>query len=175
MNLIIETFGEGNLELSAMNGISFASLNEELLRLMKKAGFKTINLSFVSTDPFTKRRMGRPKEVTCFDEILREAERVGLQVIAYAILGMPGQTVEEMVDTLIYLMERRVLIGPSVYYPTSGTPLFKKCKGKNILPMNISQWRSSAFPIETKDFNRLDIVTLFRLARTINFIKGKDG
>jgi hypothetical protein len=39
--------------------------------------------------------------------------------------------------------------------------------------MNISQWRSSAFPVETKDFNRLDIVTLFRLARTINFIKGK--
>ena len=173
MNLIIETFGEGNLELSAMNGISFASLDEELLRLMKKAGFKTINLSFVSADPFTKRRMGRPKEVTCFDEILEGAEQIGLQVIAYAILGMPGQTVEEMVETLIYLMGKKVLIGPSVYYPTPGTPLFERCKKDDILPPHLCQWRSSAFPIETKDFNRLDLITLFRLARAINFVKGK--
>ena len=173
MSLIIETFGEGNLELSAMNGISSASLDGELLRLMKKAGFKTINLSFVSADPLTKRRMGRPKEATCFDEILREAERIDLQVIAYAIFGMPGQRVEEMVDTLIHLMGRKVLIGPSVYYPTPGTPLFRKCKKDGVLPLYPSQWRSSALPIETKDFNRLDIVTLFRLARVINFIKGK--
>ena len=176
MSLIIETFGEGNLELSAMNGVSFASLDGELLRLMRKAGFKTINLSFVSTDPYTKEKMKRPKTMTGFDEILAEAERVSLQVIAYAILGMPGQTVEEMVDTLIYLMGRKVLIGPSVYYPTPGTPLFERCKKEGILPSHLVQWRSSAFPIETKEFSRLDLLTLFRLARVINFIKGKmDG
>jgi radical SAM superfamily enzyme YgiQ (UPF0313 family) len=173
MRLIIETFGEGNLDLSAMNGISFASLDEELLRLMKKAGFKTINLSFVSTNPFTTKGMGRPKGTTYFDKILEGAQRVGLQVIAYAIFGMPGQTIKEMVDTLIYLMERRVLIGPSVYYPTPGTHLFKRCKGEDVLPLHPSQWRSTAFPIETKDFNRLDLITLFRLARAINFVKGK--
>jgi hypothetical protein len=86
---------------------------------------------------------------------------------------MPGQTIGEMIDTLIYLMGKRVLIGPSVYYPTPGTDLFKKCKEMGILPSNPSQWRSSALPIETREFNRLDIVTLFRLARMINFIKGK--
>jgi hypothetical protein len=86
---------------------------------------------------------------------------------------MPGQTIEEMVDTLIYLMEKRVLIGPSIYYPTPGTDLFKKCGEMGILPSHPSQWRSSALPIETKEFSRLDIATLFRLARMINFIKGK--
>ena len=40
LNLIIETFGEGSLELSAMNGVSFASLDKELLEIMKKAGFR---------------------------------------------------------------------------------------------------------------------------------------
>ncbi len=176
MNLIIEKFGEEKIELSAMNGISFASLDEELLGLMKKGGFKTINLSYVSTDPSTKKRMRRPKAKTEFDEILEEAERVGLNVIAYAILGMPGQTIEEMVDTLIYLMGEKVLIGPSVYYPTPGTPLFERCKKEGILPPHPVQWRSSAFPIETKEFNQVDLLTLFRLARVINFIKGKiDG
>jgi radical SAM superfamily enzyme YgiQ (UPF0313 family) len=176
MKLVIEIFGEEKIEISAMNGVSFASLNGELLGLMKGAGFKTINLSCVSTDPATKERMGRPKAMTAFNEILEEAEGVGLSVIAYAILGMPGQTIEEMVDTLIYLMGKRVLIGPSVYYPTPGTPLFKRCKRDDLLPPHRCQWRSSAFPIETKEFSRIDLLTLFRLSRVINFIKGKmDG
>ena len=173
MGLIIEAFGERKIELSAMNGISFASLDGELLRLMKKAGFKTINLSYVSADPSTKERMKRPKSTTGFDRILEEAEQIGLHVIAYAILGMPGQTMEEMVDTLIYLMGEKILIGPSIYYPTPGTPLFEKCKKEGMLPPNSTQWRSSAFPIETKEFDRVDLLTLFRLARVINFIKGK--
>ena len=42
-----------------------------------------------------------------------------------------------------------------------------------ILPPHPVQWRSSAFPIETKEFGRVDLLTLFRLARVINFIKGK--
>jgi radical SAM superfamily enzyme YgiQ (UPF0313 family) len=173
MSLVIQNFGEGKIELSAMNGVSFASLDEELLRLMKRAGFNTINLSFISTDPLTKERMGRPKPTTEFDKILEKTEQVGLNVIAYAILGMPGQTIEEMVDTLIYLMGKRLLIGPSVYYPTPGTPLFERCKENGLLPSHPSQWRSSAIPIETEEFDRLDIVTLFRLARVINFVKAK--
>jgi len=173
MNLIIETFGEEEIELSAMNGISYASMDEELSKLMKRAGFKTINLSYVSTDLSTKEKMRRPKAETEFDEVLEGTERVGLSVVAYAILGMPGQTIEEMVDTLIYLMGNRVLIGPSIYYPTPGTPLFERCKREDVLPPHQGQWRSSAFPIETREFSRIDLVTLFRLARIINFIKGK--
>jgi tRNA A37 methylthiotransferase MiaB len=173
MSLIIDTFGEGNIELSAMNGVSLTSLDGELLILMKRAGFHTINLSFASADPSMRKRMGRPEPATGFDKILEKANQVGLNVIAYAIFGMPGQTIKEMVETLIYLMGKNVLIGPSIYYPTPRTPLFERCKKENILPQSLCQWRSSAFPIETKEFDRLDLITLFRLARSVNFIKGK--
>jgi radical SAM superfamily enzyme YgiQ (UPF0313 family) len=173
MSLVVETFGEGNLELSAMNGVSFNSLDKELLTLMRKAGFNTVNLSFVSADPSFKERIGRPGTTEAFDKVLGEAGQADLNVIAYAILGIPGQRIGEMVDTLIYLMGKRILLGPSVYYPTPGTSLFEQCKAKKLLPSSRSQWRSSALPIETEDFNHLDIVTLFRLARVINFIKGK--
>jgi len=57
-----------------MNGISFASLGKELLALMKKAGFHTINLSYVSTSPSTKERMRRPEPMIGFDEILAETD-----------------------------------------------------------------------------------------------------
>src|SRR4030067_2181734 len=156
IKLIVGTFGEGNLELSAMNGVSFASMDGELLGLMKKAGFHTIKLSFVSTDVLTKERMRRPKAMIEFDQILEGTGHVGLHVIAYGIFGMPGQTLEEMIDTLIYLMEKRDLIGPSIYYPVSGTPLFEQCKREGLLPIHPSQWRSSAFPIETNEVRRID-------------------
>jgi hypothetical protein len=117
--------------------------------------------------------MKRPKGAIGFDRILKEAEQIGLNVIAYAIIGMPGQTIEEMVDTLIYLMGKRVLFGPSVYYPIPGTLLFERCKKENIIPPHLSQWRSSAIPIGTGGFSRIDIVTLLDLARVINFVKGK--
>jgi len=173
MQLIIKTFGERNLELTAMNGVSSASLDGELLRLMRKAGFNTVNLSFVSAEPATRERMGRPQTEESFGDILRDVETAGLGAIAYAIFGMPGQTVDEMVNTLVYLAGNRALVGPSIYYPTPGTPLFQRCEAEGLLPSHPSQWRSTAFPIETKDFSRLDIVTLFRLARVINFVKGK--
>jgi radical SAM superfamily enzyme YgiQ (UPF0313 family) len=127
----------------------------------------------VSTDISFKERMGRPSSAFDFDLLFREAEEIGFQVTAYAIFGIPGQTINEMADTLVYLTGKRVLIGPSIYYPVPGTPLFQKCKMDNILPSHVSQWRSSAIPIETDEFKRPDLVTLLRLARLINFIKGK--
>jgi anaerobic magnesium-protoporphyrin IX monomethyl ester cyclase len=173
MELIIKTFGERNLELTAMNGVSFTSVDGELLKLMRKAGFSTVNLSFVSTDRLTKERVGRPRSPRDFDDILGDVDGADLRAIVYAIFGMPGQRIDEMVDTLIYLMAKKVLIGPSIYYPTPGTPLFKRCELEGLLPSQPCQWRSSAFPIETQEFDRLDSVTLFRLTRVLNFIKGK--
>jgi hypothetical protein len=156
-----------------MNGVSFASLDGELLTLMRRAGFDTVNLSFVSTAPSLKKQMGRPTTDVDFGEILKKVEQAGLRAIAYAIFGMPGQTIEDMIDTTLYLMKERVLMGPSIYYPTPKTPLFERCRDEGILPSTTLQWRSSAFPIETKEFDRLDLVTLFRLTRVINFVKDK--
>jgi hypothetical protein len=173
MKRIIETFGERRLELTAMNGVSFVSLDGELLKLMRRAGFQTVNLSFVCTAPSLKKQIGRPTAANDFGEILKMVEQAALRTIAYAIFGMPGQTIEDMIDTTIYLMTRKVLLGPSIYYPTPRTPLFEKCRAEGILPPMPLQWRSSAFPIETREFDRLDLVTLFRLTRVINFVKGK--
>jgi len=41
----------------------------------------------------------------------------------------------------------------------------------DFLPTDFSMLRSSLFPVETDGFSRLDIVTLLRLSRWINFLK----
>ncbi len=106
----------------------------ELMGLMKRAGFTTVNLSLVSTDRDVRSAMGRPAGAADFSAVLDEAERAGLNVVAYAILGMPGQTIGDMVDTVGYLMGKKVLIGPSIYYPVPGTALFDICRKEGVLP-----------------------------------------
>jgi tRNA A37 methylthiotransferase MiaB len=174
LRLIIETFGEGTLEMSAMNGVSFSSLSGELMCLMKRTGFTAINISLVSTSDALRITMGRPAAGAAdFNAVLDAAERVGLNVVAYAILGMPGQTIGEMVDTVGYLMGRRVLIGPSIYYPVPGTALFDVCRKEGCLPAFPSRYRSSAIPVETENYSRLDLITLLRAVRVVNYIKGQ--
>ena len=47
---LIARFRDREMELVAMNGISYLSLDEELLELMYRAGFSHLNLALVSSD-----------------------------------------------------------------------------------------------------------------------------
>jgi tRNA A37 methylthiotransferase MiaB len=170
---IVITFGERRLRLFAMNGLSLISLDPELLQAMKAAGFERLDLSLGSSSHELNRRMDRPADTTRAEAALQEAARLGLPVTTYIILGMPDHRLEDMVDSIIYLMERPTMLGPSIFYPSPGTRTYDAVKEAGLC--DVTQYgllRSSAFPVETLHCCRLDLVTLLRLCRWINFIKG---
>jgi len=139
---------------------------------MKAAGFERLDLSLGSSSQELNRRMDRPADGARADAALLEAARLGLPVTAYIILGMPDHRLEDMVDSIVYLIERPAMLGPSIFYPSPGTRTFDAVKEAGLC--DISQYallRSSAFPVETPHCCRLDLVTLLRLCRWINFIK----
>ena len=94
-------------------------------------------------------------------------------ITGYLILGLPDSDLEEMVESIRFLAGQRVLIAPSIFYATPGMELYAEGMKSGWLPVagGLSALRSSAFPIETDRFSRLDLVTLFRLIRAVNFIK----
>jgi hypothetical protein len=149
MSLVVETFGEQTLELSAMNGVSFASLDGDLLGLMKRAGFKTINLSFVSTDPSFKERMGRPGTTEVFDKVLGEAGRPLLMSSPMRSWGFRSEDRGD-VGHLDLSDGEKSASGSQRLLSYSWDFSFEQCKAKGLLPPHPSQWRSSALPIETK-------------------------
>ena len=170
---ILKTFGEGSLRLFAMNGLSLISLDPELLQAMKSAGFERLDLSLGSSSHELNRRMDRPADTKRAEASLQEAARLGLPVTTYIILGMPDHRLEDMVDSIIYLMERPSMLGPSIFYPSPGTRTFEAVKEAGLCDVSqYAQLRSSVFPVETQHCTRLDLVTLLRLCRWINFIKG---
>ncbi len=171
---------EHNLPItfSAMNGLSYISLNEKILTKMRRAGFSTLNLALVSSDKLVLEFTQRPHTLEKFHEILTLAEQLDYRVTAYYILGMPRQTIAEMWQTLMVLAGSRCLVGASPFYFTPGSPIHRKENGNPTLRLASQPHhdvylssRLTALDVESDDFDRDDIYTLFRLTRTINYIK----
>jgi radical SAM superfamily enzyme YgiQ (UPF0313 family) len=169
LNGFISLFPEGDIQLTAMNGISYMSLDSDILVLMKRAGFASLNLSLVSSNEMTLKRFKRPHTVNKFIETVAEANRFSFDMVAYQILGLPDETLDDMIETMILLARQPVLLGVSIFYLTPGSPVASEFP--EMTPDDILKSRSTAMAIETMNFTRDDLYTLFITARIINFIK----
>ena len=167
---ITSRFGESRLELRAMNGLYPPSLDEEVIAAMKAAGFKTLNLSLGSTSEEQLTRFSRTNVRPTFDRALNFAERYGMKAVGYVICAAPFQRVEDSISDLLYLAQRRVLAGVSVFYPAPGSKDYELCEKHGLLPDHFSGMRSSALPV-SHTTDRTEAVTLLRLARILNFMK----
>ncbi len=160
-----------NLELRAMNGLYPPSLDAEMIRLMKTAGFRTLNLSLGSTSLSQLRRFNRPDVRDGLERSLVLAAEVGLEAVTYIIVGAPGQSPRESAADLNYLAERPTLAGVSVFYPAPGSADYAACEAAGLLPERFSLMRASALPISHAT-DRTGAATLLRLGRMLNFMKG---
>jgi anaerobic magnesium-protoporphyrin IX monomethyl ester cyclase len=170
LRAIVDKFGSASLELRAMNGLFPPTLDDETVSLMKDAGFRILNLSLGTTSKEQLKRFNRPDATFSFEQALLLAEKHQLEAVGYIIVGAPHQEPDASVTDLLFLAQRRVLAGVSVFYPSPGSLDFNRCLSLGILPDTLSLYRSSALPISHKT-RRQDAVTLLRLSRILNFIK----
>lgn len=167
---IKQRFGGKTPELRAMNGLLPSSLDEPVVAAMQAAGFRTLNLSLVTTAKAQLKRFNRPDVRRAFDRTLTLARAYDLQAVGYIIVGAPFQKASDSLKDLLYLAERRVLAGTSVFYPAPGSMDYRRCAALGLLPRHFSCMRSSALPLSHRT-TRKQAVTLLRLSRIINFIK----
>jgi hypothetical protein len=170
--LLIQSLPAGDAQMLAMNGIPCEKMDLELLRLMRRAGFTDLNLSLVSHDDGMRQVMARKTSLRQYLRVVRQAFRLGFKIVSYQILGMPGDTLDSMSNTLALLAGLPVLVGSSPFYLTPGAPL-----GAAFPPLDsggLVRARLSALAIETGQFHRDHIFSLFVSSRIVNFLKGID-
>jgi radical SAM superfamily enzyme YgiQ (UPF0313 family) len=167
---IIKRYGKGKLELRAMNGLFPPSLDEDTIKLMKTAGFKTLNLSVGSTSSEQLKKFNRPDMIESLEQVLFYAQKYALKSVCYLIAGAPGQKAEDSLSDLIYLARKPVVIGLSIFYPSPGSADYIYLEKKGLLPEHFSMLRSSAIPVSDTT-SRIEAITLLRLSRIINFMK----
>lgn len=163
-------FNPGDIELLAMNGISYMGLDEELLIAMKKAGFSNLNLSLVSSNEATIEQCNRLHRIEKYLEIVDIAYQLGYQIVSYQIVGLPFENLDAMIETLILQTQLPVLVGASMFYLPPGSPISEQFPLQSETDM--FKARLTAMAVETDQFSRTDIYTLFVTVRIINFIKG---
>ena len=83
-----------NVELRAMNGLYPPSLDAELIRLMKAAGFKTLNLSLGTTNRNQLMRFKRADVRPALEKVLALAVEQKLDAVSYIIGAAPGQSAD---------------------------------------------------------------------------------
>jgi radical SAM superfamily enzyme YgiQ (UPF0313 family) len=166
---LIARFPDREMEFVAMNGISYLSLDDELLELMHQAGFSHLNLALVSSDKTVRETTKRPHTLDAYVKVVSKAHKLGFRIVSYQILGLPNESVDSMVQTLAFNARLPVLLGASPYYRTPNSPI---ARGLELTESDFIKARLTALAIETDHFTRADIYTLFVTTRIVNFLKG---
>lgn len=156
------------LRLTAMNGV-VPKISHEIKSLIKEAGFQRINISLVDVSEEVQKEVNRG-QFKYFDKIIENFIETGVPIETHFIIGLPEQKLEHIISTIIYLAEKRLLLGPSIYYLAPGSRKFEEFLSHNG-KFNFKYARSSvAYPIN-KDLDRTKIMTLMKLVRFVNYVK----
>lgn len=170
---LITLFPQKDVQFVAMNGISYLSLDAELLGLMRQAGFTHLNLALVSSDVTVRETTKRPHTIPKYLEVVKEAQRLGFHIVSYQILGLPNETLDSMIQTMVFNAAQPVLMGASMFYLTPHSPIAQNFPERT--EEDVFKSRLTAMAIETDHFKREDIYTLFITTRIVNFLKSFEG
>jgi anaerobic magnesium-protoporphyrin IX monomethyl ester cyclase len=120
---------EFNFVWDTPNGVAAYALDEELIKLMKRAGCAEIIIAVESGVQKTLDKIIRkPLKLKKVDEVLRIANEIEIPVSACFIVGLPGETLEDIEETFIYASKKSFKdCFFSLATPYPGSELFKKC------------------------------------------------
>ena len=111
------------------NGILLAHMNGETAALMKRSNFKTLRFGFETADPDLGRRTGFKIDRQSFRKkivVLRDAgfqsERIGV----YIMVGLPGQPVRDVEESIRFVKDCGVDANLTEFSPVPGTPEFSR-------------------------------------------------
>lgn len=122
------------------NGLHARFLDEEIAFLMKKANFKTLRLSLETVNPLRQRDSGGK---VCNEDIIRaisnlkEAGFSKKEIGVYLMYGLPGQTIEEIMDGVEFLKGLDVRINLTEFSPIRGTRLWDVLIENGVIEDNI--------------------------------------
>ncbi len=120
------------LELYAPEGFETRLLDEDLLRLMKKAGFKKVHLPLETVRTDINRQWNRRHASTSsFEHALESAIRAGFrprtqEINAFVLFGLPDERLEDVVDSTLYAHHMVGSVIPMLFSPVPSTHVFRK-------------------------------------------------
>ncbi|MFZ5564994.1 MAG: B12-binding domain-containing radical SAM protein [Thermodesulfobacteriota bacterium] len=147
------------------NGIALWTLDEEMLGLMKKSGCYEITLAVESGDPVSfETYVRKPFTLEKAKQVARLARKMGITTVAYFILGFPGETIEQVKNSMRYALEMGVdYLSPFVYTPLPGSELWRQCVDMGLVTDNYSYKDANNFFKPDTGTRLFDIDEVYRV------------
>ncbi len=142
------------VRLHSPNGLFASHIDKELAELMYKANFKTIRLSFETSNENRRRDMynkiSNEGMVTAVENLVR-AGYDPHDLDAYVIMGLPDQDLDEVLASIIFVNNLGVKVSLASYSPIPGTKDFDRAIEQNLIKSDIDPLltNNSIFPLNS--------------------------
>lgn len=161
---LVGLFNEKKLAYGIPNGVRADRLKQDTLMKMK-GGADMLSISAESGNPFVLKNIVKGKSKPfCIQDVARWCREIELPLLIHYIIGFPGETAEQINDTLADALEmnRGYGAGISLQYatPLPGTELHAQCEKNGLLPHHEIRDFSEWFTKEPMINNGLGLETL---------------
>jgi radical SAM superfamily enzyme YgiQ (UPF0313 family) len=115
---------ELNFNFHTPNGMHASQITRSLAGKMLKAGFKTIRISLETSNAARQRRIGNKitsEGLRDAIDNLKSAGYTGSDIGVYVLTGLPGQPLEEMLESVRYVHSCGAMAKLAIYSPIPGT------------------------------------------------------
>ncbi len=172
------------------NGVRADYLTLDLLKKMKKTGCQSVFVGVESGDQYVLDNIiGKSLKLKNVIKFAKMCKKIGLKTGAFYIIGFPGETKENMRNTVEFalMLKRKYDVGMHLLFatPSYGTRLYEECNKKgyirgSLTPRAFAEVRQNwGLPlIETENFTAMDVKEIasramktYRRLSIINYIK----
>lgn len=137
ISLISECHFKEKIYFATPNGIRMDRADDEMLNLMKKAGWQSITVAPESGSRKTLERMRKNLDPDIVPEVTRRIKATGLDVRTFFLVGYPGETADDIKQTVRLIRKCKIdslILGR--FLPIPGTPIFNELVRNKEIPLD---------------------------------------
>jgi len=110
------------------NGLHVSEITEEVAETMKEAGIVDIRLSLETANEELQKKLGYKTDNSSFVNAVKNLKKAGFtkeNISVYLLVGLPYQTIEDIIDSVNFAKRYNVKIKLAEYSPIPHTELWK--------------------------------------------------
>jgi radical SAM superfamily enzyme YgiQ (UPF0313 family) len=141
------------LRLHSPNGLFAKHIDRELAELMHRTNFRTIRLSFETSNEDRRRDMNNKISNKGMIEAVNALTNAGFRkqdIEAYVIMGLPDQPLSEVLASAVFINDLGLMIRLASFSPIPGTVEFERAVAGGLIPADIDPLltNKTIFPLQ---------------------------
>ncbi len=153
---IVKGLGQLGIKWTTPNGIALFTLRKEDIRTMAENGCYSLAMAYESgNQDVLKRIVRKPLNLRKAKELTDEVKKRGIKTRGFFIIGFPGETKEDILDTIRYANDLGLdMVGMNTLRPYPATDVYREgIETGAIKELRIEDLTTHGAVIRTKEFS----------------------